>query len=188
MSVHPASDILRRLNPEIWIITSADGPRRGGLISTTVAQASIVPELPRLTVGLAKQHATWPLVENSRAFAAHLIGEDQIEWVWRFGLQSGRDADKLAGLSLSTAETGSPILQDALAWLDCRVEAALDTGDRTLYLAEVVAGGLQRDAPPLTMQRMLELASPEHRRQLKDALDRDGHVDAEAIRQWRASR
>ena len=60
--------------------------------------------------------------------------------MWRFGLRSGRDADKLAGLSMTTATTGSPILTDALGWLDCRVEARLDTGDRTVYLAEVVRG------------------------------------------------
>lgn len=187
MSATAVSDVLSRLNPEIWIVTASDGRHRGGLVSTTVVSASIVPEMPRITVGLAKQHTTWPLVEASGAFAAHLIEENLLEWVWRFGLQSGRDVDKLAGLDVRTGATGSPILQQALAWLDCRVEARLDTGDRVVYLAEIVDGGLNRDAPPLTVQRMLELASPEHRQQLKDALVRDGEIDAEAIRRWRES-
>lgn len=185
MSSDSVAGVLRRLNPEIWIITAAEGARRGGLVSTTVAQASIVPELPRITVGLAKQHATWPLVEGSGAFAAHLIDERLIDWVWRFGLQSGRDLDKFAGLELRTASTGAPVLAAALAWIECRVEARLDTGDRTLYLAEVIDGDLNRDAPPLTMQQMLELAASDQRKQLKEALARDAEIDAAAILRWR---
>ena len=185
MSSDSVASVLRRLDPEIWIITAADGARRGGLVSTTVAQASIVRELPRITVGIAKQHATWPVLEASGTFAAHLIDESLIEWVWRFGLQSGRDIDKFDGLALRTARSGAPLLADALAWIECRVEARLDTGDRTLYLAEVIDGGLNRDARPLTMQRMLELASPDHLRQLKENLGRDGQIDATAIHHWR---
>jgi flavin reductase (DIM6/NTAB) family NADH-FMN oxidoreductase RutF len=185
MSRDSVAGVLLRLSPEIWIITAADGPRRGGLVSTTVAQASIVPEMPRIAVGIAKQHATWPLIDASGSFVAHLIDEPLIDWVWRFGLQSSRDVDKFDGLELRTASSGAPILARALAWIACRVEARLDTGDRTLYLAEVIDGGLARDANPLTMQRMLELASADHRRELKNALARDAQIDAAAIRRWR---
>ena len=185
MSSDSVASVLRRLDPEIWIITAADGARRGGLVSTTVAQASIVPELPRITVGIAKQHATWPLIEAAGAFAAHLIDQSLIEWVWRFGLQSGREIAKFDGLELRTGSTGAPILAAALAWMECRVEARLDTGDRTLYLAEVIDGGVNRDARPLTMQRMLELAAPDQRKQLREALARDAEIDAAAILRWR---
>ena len=64
----------------------------------------------------------------------HLIDETQLDWVWRFGLQSGSDVDKLAGLQSHTGATGSPLLPEALAWFDCRVESRLDSGDRTVYL------------------------------------------------------
>ena len=79
--------------------------------------------MPRVLIGLARQHYTWELVEASGAFALHLMGEEHLEWVWRFGLQSGRDQDKYAGLVFHTAASGSPLLRDALGWLDCRVEA-----------------------------------------------------------------
>ena len=177
--------VFRRLNPEVWILTATDGTRPGGLVSTTVAQASIAPDIPRITVGIAKQHATWPLIEAAGAFAAHLIDEPLLDWVWRFGLQSGRDVDKFDGLELRTARAGVPVLDAALAWIECRVETRFDTGDRTLYLAEVIDGGLNRDAPPLTMQRMLELASPDRRQQLSQALVRDAQIDAQAILRWR---
>ncbi len=180
--------VFAQTDRELWVITAADGPRRGGLVSTCVSQASIVPAMPRLLVGLAKQHHTWGLVEASGAFAAHLIGERHLDWVWRFGLQSGRDADKLAGLSYQTGATGSPLLGDALAWLDCRVEARLDSGDRFFCVAEIVAARLLSAEPPLTAKRMIALAPPERRQALRADLVKDALSDAEAIRAWRRLR
>jgi flavin reductase (DIM6/NTAB) family NADH-FMN oxidoreductase RutF len=117
----------------------------------------------------------------------HLFAEEQIDWVWRFGLASGRGGDKLEGLAVGAAMTGSPILTEALAWLDCRVEARMDTGDRTIYLAEVVDGDSVRQAAPLNVQRLLELAPPDQRTRLKEAVLRDATVDAAAIRAWRTA-
>jgi flavin reductase (DIM6/NTAB) family NADH-FMN oxidoreductase RutF len=179
--------VFARTDRELWLLTAADGARRGGLIATFVSQASIVPDLPRVVVGLAKQHHTWGLIEASGAFALHLLGEKHLDWVWRFGLRSGRDVDKLAGLTATAGTTGSPILTDALAWLDCRVESRMNTGDRTLYLAEVVGGEQTRDETPLTAQRMIQLAPPERLRELKEQMTHDIGIDGAAIRAWRAS-
>src|SRR5215469_11012420 len=122
-----ASTLFAWVDRELWLVTAQAGGRRGGLIATFVNQASIVPELPRVVVGLAKQHQTWDLVEASGAFALHLVGEQHLDWVWRFGLESGRYADKFRGLSPRAEATGSPLLDEAVGWLDCRVEDRLDT-------------------------------------------------------------
>jgi flavin reductase (DIM6/NTAB) family NADH-FMN oxidoreductase RutF len=188
MNPADVANVFARLDRELWLLTARDGSRRGGLIATFVNQASIVPDLPRLLVGVARQHFTHELIEAGGAFALHLLGEEHIDWVWRFGLQSGRGVDKLAGLAVSAKTTGSPILTDALGWLDCRVETRLDTGDRTVYLAEMVDGQMARPGPVLTFQRMLQQAPPEKLQQLKQSLARDGAIDADAIRAWRQAR
>ena len=119
---------------------AADGPRRGGLIATSLAQASIAPELPRIRISLAHRHHTCELVKASGVFAAHLLTEDRLDLVWRFALEHGHTTDKLAGLKLRTSpRTGSPLLADALGWLDCQIEVTLDAGDRLVFL------GFQRD-------------------------------------------
>lgn len=182
------STLFAWLDREIWLVTAQAGSRRGGLIATFVSQASIVPDLPRMLVGLARQHHTWELVEQSNAFALHLLGEQHLDWIWRFGLQSGRDQDKLHDLRVRQASTGSPVLEEAIGWLDCRVEARLDTGDRTLYLVEVVQGGVTHFAPPLTAKRLVQLASPAQLAELKRQLHHDSAIDAEAIQHWRAAR
>jgi flavin reductase (DIM6/NTAB) family NADH-FMN oxidoreductase RutF len=198
MDIPAVSALLARLDREIWLVTAqASGAggigvplagARGGLIATFVSQASIVPEMPRMLVGLANQHHTRELVEQSKAFALHLLGEQHLDWVWRFGLETGRGQDKFHDLRFHPGITGSPVLEDAIGWLDCRVEAQLDSGDRTIYLAEVVQGGVLNSAPPLTMQRLLQLAPADRRTELKHQLQRDSALDATAIRRWREQR
>lgn len=188
MALPEASALFAQLDRELWLITAAADEQRGGLVATTVQSASIVPELPRVTVGLAKQHFTWELLERSGAFSLHLLDEPLLDWVWRFGLTSGRGHDKLAGLTWTRGDHGSPLLTDALASLECVVESKMDTGDRTVYLAEVVAARRMREGTPLTVRRLLQLAPPERMLQLKEQLQRDAGLDAAAIQAWRGQR
>ncbi|HEV3339205.1 MAG TPA: flavin reductase family protein [Pirellulales bacterium] len=186
MDIAAASQLVGQTDRELWIVTAADGQRRGGLVATFVCLASLVEELPRVLIALAKQHHTQQLIEVSGVFGLHLIAARQLDWVWRFGLRSGRDFDKLAGLAHESGETGAPLLSDALGWLDCRVETRLDTGDRTVYLAEVVAARMNHDEPPLTMKELLKIVPPERLAQLKQLRERDSRIDAQAILAWRA--
>lgn len=187
MDVTAASTLFAWSDREIWLVTAQADGRRGGLIATFVSQASIVPEMPRVLIGLARQHHTRGLIERSNAFALHLLGEQHLDWVWHFGLQSGRGRDKLEGLRLLPQNTISPVLEDAVGWLDCRVETRLETGDRTIYLAEVVQAGVTHFAPPLTMRRLLHLAPPAQLAEMKRQLNHDSEIDAEEIRRWRLS-
>lgn len=180
-----ATALFAWLDREIWLVTSQAGEHRGGLIATFVNQASIVPELPRVVVGIARQHHTWELIEASGALALHLLSEDNVDWVARFGLQSGRDIDKLAGLSTTTAVTGTPLLDGTVGWFDCRVEASLNTGDRTLYLAEVLESRVTNYGPPLTLKHLLQVLPSEQLSGLKRQLHQDSTIDAEAILAWR---
>jgi len=186
MDYQAAADLIALTDRELWLITSAAGDRRGGLIATFASHASLAPELPRLLIAIAKQHHTWQLIEASGAFAAHLLSEKNLDLVWRFGLASGRDLDKFDGLANETAASGAPLLDNTLGWLDCRVETRLDTGDRTVYVAEVLAAKKVLDEPPLTAKRMIELAPPDKLRRLRELRERDCAIDAAAIRAWRA--
>jgi flavin reductase (DIM6/NTAB) family NADH-FMN oxidoreductase RutF len=182
------AEIFDRLDRELWVVTARVGERRSGLVATYVSKVSLVPSLPRVTIALAKHHFTHELIEASGGFCMHLIGEEQIDWVWRFGIPSGRDVDKFQGLATAAGLSGAPILTDALGWVDCRVEARLDTGDRTVFLAEVLDARVERAATPLTFKRLLELAPAERLREMKQGMERDVEIDRAAILDCRERR
>ena len=181
------SDILRLPDRELWLVTSGTLHEPAGLIATFVNNASIVPELSRVIVGIAKQHHTWKRIEACHAFVLHLLDESHIDWVWRFGLQTGHAIDKFAGLETTASATGCPRLAGAVAWLDCKVETSMDTGDRTIYLAEALDGRLEKRTPLLTLKRLLQSAPADRLGELRDGMTRDAAIDAAAIRAWRRS-
>jgi len=180
--------VIGLLDPPVWLVTAADGDKRGGFVATTAAAASIVSEMPRLLITVNERHNTYPLIEASGAMALHLIDETQLDLVWRFGLQSGRDVDKFAGLTSRTGATGSPLLPEAVAWLDGRVESKLDSGDRTIYLLAVVDGRLERTAPILTNGRLFAVAPPDKKTIMDEQYAHDARLDAIAIQRWRGDR
>jgi flavin reductase (DIM6/NTAB) family NADH-FMN oxidoreductase RutF len=180
----PVNQVFSLTDRELWLVSAVADGIRAGLIATFVNQASIVPDMPRVLVGLAQQHHTAQVVARSGRFLLHLLTEDQIDLVWRFGLHSGRAGDKWNGVACIETATG-PRLTGALAWVECRVEAALNSGDRTVYLAAVEAADVQRSGPPLTMRRLIELAPAERLREMKAGLERDAVIDAAAIAAWR---
>lgn len=174
---------------ELWLLTAAAEGRRGGLIATSVASASIASDLPRVVVGIGRQHFTWELLRQHPHFVLHLLRPDQIELAWAFATASGRDADKFANVPFEFgARSGCPILKDAPGWLECRIEASMDVGDRTLHVAEVVAGAQREPGAPLTVQRLIRTASADRLRLLKEQMAHHAAIDAAAIRAFREER
>jgi flavin reductase (DIM6/NTAB) family NADH-FMN oxidoreductase RutF len=175
-------------DPPLWLVTACDGARRGCFIATAATRASIVHEIPRMLVAIAKHHHTWGLIEASGSFALQLLAADDIASVRRFGLASGHRVDKFADLQPRQTPAGSPLIEGAISWMDCRVEARMDIGDRTTYLAEVTAGAVLRDGSPLTVAGLLRDAPEADRAELKRLYAHDQETDRAAILAWRRSR
>lgn len=179
--------VLQLVNREVWIVTAAADGRRGGLCATWVSVASIDPDHPVVVAGLAPNHFTTKLVQSSGCFGLHLLRPDQTALALNFAIGSGRDRDKFAGLTVSIGSTGSPLLDDCLASLECRVFSRHDTGDRCYFWADVAAGRKQSDGQPLREQALIAAASGEQRK----LLGQNRREDAEFLRQlhnrWRAA-
>src|SRR5947199_8069586 len=166
-----------KLDPALWLVTADHAGARGGLIATFVSDASLVPEEPRVLAGIAKHHFTWRLVDGSGAFALHLVDRSRVDRVRRFGLRSGHEADKFAGLAPAAGVTGSPVFTDADLWAEARVEAALDTGDRTVFLGRVLRFGGSPGGRLLTVSRLAGVLDEADRSELAERLNRDIEID-----------
>jgi flavin reductase (DIM6/NTAB) family NADH-FMN oxidoreductase RutF len=184
----PRQQVLGLFDRTAWIVTARAGDELGGLVATFVNNASLVQAQPRLAIGIARHHHTWDLIARSRSFAAHLVDEAASALIWRFGLASGRQTNKFAGLDWRRGQTGSPIVEGALAWLDCAVEAELDIGDRTIYVGAILAGGVNRAGTPVTSNGIFTLANADQRARMQEDRRRDEQLDAAAMLAWRAAR
>jgi flavin reductase (DIM6/NTAB) family NADH-FMN oxidoreductase RutF len=175
--------IFRNLRREAWIITARTQHRRGGLLATWVTPISLPGQPAALMTAIAPHHFTAELMDASGSFAAHLLRPDQTELAWQFALASGRDQDKLSNCPFHVEETGSPVLDDCRAWLDCRVFARLETGDRIFYWADVVAAGTHGEGPALDDHALFAAANEQQLAQVGANL----HADVSQLEPRRAS-
>ncbi len=158
--------LLRLIDREVWLLTAAAGERRGGLLATWVSVASIDPQRPVLLAGIAPNHFTAELVQQSGRFVAHLLQPAQTALAWNFADGSGRDRDKLAGLATKNSQGSGPQLTDCLAWFDCRVFSRYDAGDRLFFWADVVAAGEPDQGVPLREKEFIRSLTDEQRKSL----------------------
>ena len=181
--------VFRLVDREIWVVTAATADRRGGLTATWITQASIDATRPLALIGLAPNHHTAEIVDDSGAFALHLLTSEQTDLAWGFANGSGRDRDKFSGLSTRNGMTGSPLIEPCLAWLECTVFARLATADRNYYWADVVDGKVLTQAGsvanrPLTENRFIQQVSDEQRSQLLASRQLDISVQQPLMEAW----
>ncbi|HIN35449.1 MAG TPA: flavin reductase [Dehalococcoidia bacterium] len=141
--------IMGRLWSPLAAVTSHWQGRDNVQIAVAIAAAAIVPERPRVVVQLYKTNLSHDMVLSSGAFALNFLRPDQLDLVGDFGLVSGREKDKLAGVGTKAGSSGSPLLTDCFGYLDCRVINAMDGGDMTCFLADVLDGKTLAQGDPL---------------------------------------
>ena len=127
----------------VYVISTIHEGRVNALTAAWVARASFVP--PLITISIGKTRFSHDMIMGSGVFAVNILGPENIETGKRFGLKTGRKTDKFEGLDYETSVTGSPILKDCIAWLDCKVVSSHEAGDHTVFIGEVLDGGVKKE-------------------------------------------
>lgn len=112
-----------------------DGPN--AQICVSVFGASIVPDRPRLLVSLSKTNFTAGLVQASGTMSITVLAQNQAELLRPLGLQSGRDGNKLSGLTTETTAAGDPYFLGGVGYAACEVLEEFDAGDAAIFLVAV---------------------------------------------------
>ena len=153
MPIDPQSfrDVLSRWASGITIITCAAEGRVHGMTASSFTSLSLDPPLVLVCVG--KDKLTHALLETEGRFGIHILGPGFEEISDRCAGFRGEEAHWLDDLPTRREVTGAPILEGALAWVDCTLWKALDGGDHTIFIGDIQAGGCAEGAPLLWFQR-----------------------------------
>ncbi len=119
-----------------------------GLAVGSFFSLSIEPPLVGFCVGTSSN--SWKSMEPSGSFCVNILGADQ-EDVCRVFATSGDD--KFATIGWTTTESGSPLIKDVLAWIDCDLESVLDGGDHHIVVGRVRGMGVGHEGDPLVFFR-----------------------------------
>ncbi|MDU0338355.1 flavin reductase family protein [Bosea rubneri] len=127
---------LRHLAGGVSVITTGRGEDRTGLTATSVASLSAEP--PTLMFGLNLASSSFPVLTRHRSFAVNFLNAAQKQIADRFAGRAGeKGAARYAGASWSSGPSGAPLLDGALAALDCEVEELIERHSHAIVIGRV---------------------------------------------------
>ena len=132
----------------VTVITAVDADEPVGFTCQSFSSLSLDP--PLVSVAPQRTSTTWPRIRHAGRFCANILVQGQEELGRRFA-RTG--TDEFAGVRWTTSPSGCPVLEDALAWIDCEVLREVDAGDHLLVLGRVLDLAVLSDAPPLLFFR-----------------------------------
>lgn len=127
------------------LIGSRAGEERNGMTASWISQLSMEPVL--IGVAVENTAVTHRLITDGGSFTVNLWDAEQTRVFVKFSKPAAYADGTLNGRPVTEATTGAPVFTEAIAWLDCEVRHALDLGTHTLFVGELVDGGINEDEP-----------------------------------------
>lgn len=146
--------ILWKMPSGLYVIGTRAGERRNLMTANWVTQVAFEPKL--VAVSVENEALTATLITDGGAFSISIVDREDRSIVRKFvkPVEHEEAAGTLNGFAFHDARTGSPILDQALAYVDCEVRQTLPVGNHTLFVGEVVDAAFQgsEDRPALRME------------------------------------
>jgi flavin reductase (DIM6/NTAB) family NADH-FMN oxidoreductase RutF len=131
----------------VTVVTTRHGDQLFGMTANAVASLSLDP--PQILVAVDRRAQMHEALLAARFFAVNVLDERQEELSRRFAMRGPKE---WGDLKLTTSVTGAPIIEGALAYLDCQLAEVLPGGDHQIFIGEIVAGDAT-DGRPLMYYR-----------------------------------
>jgi flavin reductase (DIM6/NTAB) family NADH-FMN oxidoreductase RutF len=128
----------------LTVVTAGTENGPAGFTCQSFSSLSLDPAL--VTFSPARSSSTWPLLRAAGRFTVNILPAGHRHLAAQFA-RSG--TDKFAGVGFSASPLGNPVLDQALAWVDCELHREYDGGDHTIVVGSVRALGARDGAEPL---------------------------------------
>ena len=135
-------NLLFKITYGLYVLTSEADGKAGGCVINTLSQQTSEPE--RFSVTVNKLNFTHDLIMKSGKFAVALLSKSvKFDLIKGFGMRSGRDADKFAGVKTVTAKNGCKVpAEGVIGWFEMKVEKTIDFGTHTMFVTSVTDSGV----------------------------------------------
>lgn len=145
MSDEKVEDALKMMPYGFYSITSCTSDDANIMVANWVTQASFEPRL--IALGLQKTSYTHGLIEKGGSFAINIFSQEDSEAIMPFTKGRSKAPDKVEEATYTEAPvTGCPILDEAAAFVECRVVKIVDVGgDHDIVVGEVVGGNVLKE-------------------------------------------
>jgi flavin reductase (DIM6/NTAB) family NADH-FMN oxidoreductase RutF len=142
-------EVLGQYPTGVSVITGIDGGGKPtGLVVGSFTSVSLDP--PLIAFLPDKSSSSWPKIAASRHFCVNILARGQEDICRSFAAKGG---DKFAGVGWRPGASGSPIIDDVAAWIDCELEVIHDAGDHEIIIGRVLELDAEKATEPLIFFR-----------------------------------
>jgi len=133
---------LRKIPHGVFVMGVKQGEQVNAFTVTWLTQVSFTP--PLVAVGVRKDSHSFQMIQQERVFSINFLAKDQKSVAEHFVKPGAPGVDKLADVPHTRGKTGAPILDSAIAFVECEVrEIANNLGDHAVVIGEVVEAGVR---------------------------------------------
>ena len=136
-------EALKKLATGVTIVTTSHDGEQHGLTASSFASVSVEP--PLILVVLNTASRTHTLLKESKTFAVSILGAGREDLARAFAEKGAKPFDSVPH---RLSPDGDPILDAAIAWLECSLEERFPGGTHEIILGRVEQCGW-RDGGPL---------------------------------------
>lgn len=130
---------LGRISGGLYIITAKKGEISSAMLASWVTQASLSPL--GIAVAVAKDRAIESFLHVGDRFVLNVLEEGNYQGLMKHFLKRfPPGADRFADIKIYPANNGSPILVDALAYIECEVTSRMECHDHWVIYSTVQIG------------------------------------------------
>ena len=136
----------------LCLVGSRSGDEWNAMTTSWLTQVAMEPLL--VAVGVDKKALTHRLIEEGQAFSINLWDRNDTRPFVKFSKPATKDGMTLNERAIREGTTGTPVFEEAVAYLECSLWQAIDCGSHTLYIGEIVECGFQNDGEDMPIARM----------------------------------
>jgi flavin reductase (DIM6/NTAB) family NADH-FMN oxidoreductase RutF len=146
--------VLWKMPYGLYVIGSRAGDRRNLMTLNFATQVSFEPKL--VGIGVEKEAYTHELIAEGGVFSLNIVNREDRAIVRKFvkPVEADPDGKSLNGFAVHDGRTGAPILDQAVAYVDCEVRNPVDCGGHTFFIGEVVDAAFQVEDEETEVLRM----------------------------------
>ena len=143
--------LLRKIPHGIYICGVKDGEELNGFTVSWLMQSSFKP--PMVVNCVRQDSGSHEMIKKSGVFAISFLDSGQKDLAAKFFQPKRRIGDKFEDVEFYEGEeTGCPIISGSLGYIECKVVGAVEKGDHTVYVSEVIGSGVHREGEPLLLE------------------------------------
>jgi flavin reductase (DIM6/NTAB) family NADH-FMN oxidoreductase RutF len=120
----------------VTIVTGMHGDRPAGFTIGSFTSVSLEP--PMVGFLPMTNSVTWEAIAPWGRFCVNVLSRGQADLCWKFAKTANED-ERFDDVAWRPGPSGSPIIERAVAWIDCELEHVYEMGDHFFVLGRVIA-------------------------------------------------